>query len=296
MTPGSSGQLSAVCPEHPESPSIATCARCGRFLCATCRVTADPPLCRSCQPLALDPLGIVSTPFSLGATLRNGWRMFVPVLPAVLVIAFVFSVPAGLISAAVENAGVSDGLAAQRAVNFYDAFIGLIGDIACLALFVGVAEGRSLSLGQALKEGTSSWGRVFGARFRAGLITLLFTLLLILPGIWKGVLLSFVVEAAFRVRSDDPLEYSTSLVQPRWWPVFGVLLLGGVIAYLPAFVVSAVVGGVTAVVPVPLVATEIATDWFARVGDTLASAFSLATFYGLNKTDGRTLPSMSWAS
>jgi len=288
MTPG----LAAVCPEHPEQPSVATCTRCGRFLCTGCRVSADPALCRTCAPLALDPLGILSTPFGASGTLRNGWRMFAPVLPQVLAIATVFSIPAGLISAGLADSGVG----AERVVNLYDALIGLIGDIACLAMFVGVAEGRSLSLGQALKEGTGAWGRVFGARFRAGLITLAFTLLLIIPGIWKGVLLAFVVEAAYRVPGEDSLEYSTSLVQGggRWWPVFGVLLLSGFIAYVPVFFGAAIMGGLAAVAAVPAlnVAVEIGTDFIARIADNLLSAFSLATFYGLCKTDGRTLPAM----
>ncbi|MBL8952276.1 MAG: hypothetical protein JNK82_15970 [Myxococcaceae bacterium] len=289
----------AVCPEHPQSPSVGTCTRCGRFVCAGCRVVSDPVLCRACAPMAMDPLGIVSAHFSAGATLRNGWRMFITVLPVLLPIAAIFSVPAGLISAGVESLAVRDSMRAtidsQRVVNFYDALIGLIGDIGALALFVGVAEGKTFTLGQALKEGTSAWGAVFGARFRGGLITLLFTLLLIVPGIWKGVLLAFVVESAFRVRGQDALEYSTSLVTGRWWPVFGVLLLSALVAYVPAMVFGGVMGAVGELAHLPVVAIEILTDFGARLADMLLAAFSLATFYGLNRTDGRQLPPMTWA-
>lgn len=37
----------AVCPVH-ERAAIATCDRCGTFLCSSCDVLGEPPLCEDC--------------------------------------------------------------------------------------------------------------------------------------------------------------------------------------------------------------------------------------------------------
>lgn len=37
----------AVCAVH-ERPAVATCSRCGNFLCAGCGSLGDPPVCESC--------------------------------------------------------------------------------------------------------------------------------------------------------------------------------------------------------------------------------------------------------
>src|SRR5262245_32397154 len=39
----------ANCPSHPESPSVATCSRCGRFICELCQASTSPLLCTDCK-------------------------------------------------------------------------------------------------------------------------------------------------------------------------------------------------------------------------------------------------------
>lgn len=36
-----------VCPVH-EGPAVATCARCGTFLCTQCTTVGEPPVCEDC--------------------------------------------------------------------------------------------------------------------------------------------------------------------------------------------------------------------------------------------------------
>lgn len=38
----------ALCAAHPEQPALATCARCGSFMCGECRSEALPELCAPC--------------------------------------------------------------------------------------------------------------------------------------------------------------------------------------------------------------------------------------------------------
>src|SRR5262245_7154278 len=114
MTPG------AVCADHPAVPSIGTCNRCGRFMCTQCR-PGDALFCTQCLPLATDPLGVLASPFSLQETLRNGFRMFFPVMTPVVIISLVFSVPGGLMTAALAGASETSNL---RVTNIYDALVG----------------------------------------------------------------------------------------------------------------------------------------------------------------------------
>lgn len=304
MTPG------AVCPVHPDAEAVATCQRCGRFLCAACRVTLEPARCADCSALVADPLGILAAPFSIEATLRNGGRMLAPVLPKVALIALLFSMPAGLLNDALSPPGLEDdsslspssrGLRrnlGERVVRLYDALVGLIGTLACLALFVGVAEGRALSVGEALMEGVSAWGRVFGARLHAGIITLLFAFLLLLPGLWKAVLFGFVMEVSFRIPDRDALEFSTSLVQARqrWWATFGMLILIELVVGVPLLGAALLLQSAAEFLGVPSMLSAIALDWLARLAAMAAAALGLAMFYGYLRSEAHTLEPMRWAS
>ena len=101
-----------------------------------------------------------------------------------------------------------------------------------------------------------------------------------------------------RVRDGDPLELSTSMVQGRWLMVGGTMLLFTLIADIPAFMVAAGISVVSEAVngalPGAAPVLEIASDWLARMGENLATALALSMFYGLMRTDERTLPPIWW--
>lgn len=44
---GAASLEGSVCPVH-EQPALATCGRCGTFLCAQCKAIGQPPLCETC--------------------------------------------------------------------------------------------------------------------------------------------------------------------------------------------------------------------------------------------------------
>jgi hypothetical protein len=291
MTPAPA--LTAVCPLHPERESVATCTRCGRFMCIGCQAVDEPPVCESCAPLFIDPLQIKAAHFSLWNTARNGLRMWSAVLPKVLLITTAFSIPGGLLSYAVATRLPKS---TRSFGNLYDALIGTIGAVACIALFIGVAEGRTLTLGEAIAESLSRWGRVFGARVRTGLWTALFLILLVVPGIWKSITLIFSVEAAVRVPRGDALEMSAELVKERWWAVAVTSLLVQFGALAPGFALTGILEGIDGVVGVPLIARVVFENWIFSVGATLASACMLSAYYGLNRANEITLQPMRWVS
>ncbi len=299
MTPAPATQL---CPLHPEQPAVATCQRCGRFLCDGCRVSTEPPLCAVCVPIVKDPIGVLSAPFGVGTALKNGAQMFLPVMGSVAALTFVFSIPSALLSYFVSlknDDSLRSTLNEVRLSSFFDSLIGIVCTVACLAMFIGIAEGKQLTVGQALAEATSRYGRVFGTRFRGGLWVGLLTLALILPGIWKAVMLGFSVEAAVRLRREDALEYSSSLVRGRWWEVFGTILAVWIIVYLPSTALSfgfefaggLVELGADSPARIGLFVIE---DWMTRFSDQFVGACSLAMFYALVARNGLTLEPMRW--
>jgi hypothetical protein len=286
------------CPVHPEDPSVATCTRCGRFLCAQCLRNPTPPLCAACFVKWSDPLGILSAPFGIAPALGNGARMVFPVLGRVLLLCLLFAIPSGLLSYATTSTSVGP-IQQMRATNMFDFFIGLVCNVACLFLFIGVAEGRPLGLGQAVQEAGAKYGRVLSSYFRSGLWILLLGLLFVLPGIWKAVLIAFSTAAAVRIRRGDPLEFSTALVTGRWWPVFGTLAALVALLYVPGLVLIFALesGAELAELPeqTPLrMGMAVFEDFVLRVVEQLYGAGILAMFYALIRTTDQTLEPMRW--
>jgi hypothetical protein len=288
-SPSSEPSVLPVCPEHTEQPSVAACERCGRFLCQACRAWEQPPRCAPCSVRLADPLGILAQPFSITNALRHGWRLFVGACPGILGVAVIFSIPSGLLTYALESAGLSSN------GRIYDATLGLMGVGASLALMVGVAEGRRYSVLQALGEGFRAWPRLFGARFRSGLWILLFGLLLVIPGIIKAVSLALATEAAFREPTRDALENSSALTQGRRWEVFGMVLL----CYIPLLICAAMIGllGTLLLEELPALSPlmTVLMDLAVRVGEAVTLGVGLAAFYGLKRSHEQPLTSPSLA-
>ena len=83
------------------------------------------------------------------------------------------------------------------------------------------------SVGDILLHGIRKWPGFIGVGFLAGLKILVYTALLIIPGINKAVRLSFVdcVVSTNDNIFTDPCNESERLVENNWWRVSGLLLL-----------------------------------------------------------------------
>jgi len=277
----------AVCPEHPERASIAPCERCGRFLCDACLASRSPPRCAACSAKVGDPFGIIAQPFTIGGALGNGWKLFTSTLPQLLPICLLVGVFGGLLTHAIESSGASSS--SMRLGRIFDGTVGLLGIGTYLAILVGAAEGAPRGVGAALKEGVNAWPRLFGARFRSGLWILLFTLLLVIPGIMKAVSLAVVLEAAFREPQSDAVDTSTALTDGRRWEVFGLFAACYGMVFLCALMLGVLGGILMEVVPGTGAIANILIDAGVRVGEAFACGVALAAFYGLKRSTGQEL-------
>ncbi len=131
--------------------------------------------------------------------------------------------------------------------RIYDVIRQLLGVIATLGIFNFVYsllrnEDKERSALEIVKYGLKKWPQNFIAGFKAGLIIILYTLLLIIPGIYKAVQYAFI-SCVISDDEDDPLEKSKNLVEDNWFNIFGLVLLIFIIGllieiiiFLPVFI------------------------------------------------------------
>lgn len=284
------------CALHFDAPSLATCARCGRFCCQSCLVEREPPLCGACAPWVVDPYGLRARSFELVPAFTIALKLIFAELPKLLALVVLFALPAAALQVALVGKGedwrtLSTSL---RLSAFYEFFAGLVGAQAALALLIARSEGRVLSLGGALTMGVQNWRRAAGARIRSGLWIFGFSLLLVLPGIWKITTLMFTTIAVMRSQDRDPLEASESLVRGRFGLCFGFGLAGIAVCYGPMFVAMLLLGALEEL-GLPRFPSEFLTDVVNRFGQDVAMTSLLFVGYVmLHRTAGVELAPMRW--
>ena len=185
-----------------------TCPRCGSFVASL----LAPPIavCRPCGEKLLPaplrgPLTLAGIAHGTGLVLRTAG------FPCVL-LALGFSLPGDVFFAFVREAPFQ----LQAAYGL----VTLIADLGIMVLAHEALHGRSLSIGDAIGRGLPRYGAVFGARFRAGIQTMLWTFLLILPGVYKSLQYSLAGPIALFEPELAPAAVSHSMKRTR-----GILLL-----------------------------------------------------------------------
>lgn len=270
---------SPLCPKHPGRAAVASCSRCGTFLCEACAASVEPALCDACKARRAEEGRVITGPFDFASAFQGAVKLFAGCVGKIAVVCAVLSVPAGLIEHFVPE------WAPTLVSRVWDVTGGLVGTIACVALMAAFAEGRAMTVGESFREGFRAWGRVFAARFAAGIRVLLWSLLLVVPGIWKAVRFSFVTAAAYLEPGNDAPGTSEAMVENRWWVLFAMYLVGFLAAMIPTFVLAALAGAVGGWLPGAGVAVAILTDWIARFALTFLEALMLAAWFGLKNTE-----------
>jgi hypothetical protein len=119
----------------------------------------------------------------------------------------------------------------------------LAGLVLAGALVVVVSEavlGRRIAMGAALTRLRGRIGGLIGLSLLVGLLTILGAVALIIGSIWVYVLLvlaapAFVLE---RAPATTAMRRSRELVRGSWWRIFGILLLGLLIAGTVGFIIN----------------------------------------------------------
>jgi len=179
------------------------------------------------------------TKLSISDSMKSGFQLWKKYLPKILVVGLIVYFPTQicieLISMLFENVfSIEENPDNLRLMNnIYDLIRYLIGSVALLGILnfiINKLENEDedeQSSRDIILHGLKKWPNFIGVGFVAGLKILGYTLLLIIPGIYKSVQLSFIdCEVATNgYKITDPCDASEQLVENHWWKVFGFLLL-----------------------------------------------------------------------
>lgn len=271
------------CPVH-GVPALGACARCGRFLCRDCQA-AEPTLCTECGVRSADALGLgaqgLTVRNALGLSLRL-MRLGAPVIAASVALGAVVGTLLDQVAASVDTVRLGNLLD-----RLYDVSVGQVLTITVVATLLRASAGRPLTFKQALGEGFSAWGRVFVARFRAGLLILLFTLLLVVPGVLKALSLAFVTIYAWKNDGADPLDQSNVLTHERRGVLFGVLTVAFLLFMLWLLPSAVVVGAASELLPALALPLDYVLNVLVLSGSHFLDAVVVACFLLLTNEKAR---------
>lgn len=139
-------------------------------------------------------------------------------------------------------------------------------------------RGTPAGIGDAISRGMQALPRALGTGLLVGLRTLLFTLLLIVPGIMESVRLYVAIPAAVMEGNggDTAVQRSIKLTDGSRWPIFGSFFIMALIGFVPLFVIMFVMITVSGGGEMP---------WWFEVGISLMiqpiSAVAMAVCYFL---------------
>lgn len=188
-------------------PTSLACPRCGTF------VTSLVPrleVCRACGDKVLMPP--LRGPLTATGLAAGTWHVLARVGLRCAAIALLFGLPGDVLLWLLPDAPLSLQIG-------YFTFVPLLADLAIMVLAHEALHGREISVGDAFVRGVPAYGAVIGARLRAGLLTLLWALLLVVPAIYKGAAYSLASQVALFEprRAHEATEVSVARTRGVVW-------------------------------------------------------------------------------
>ena len=122
--------------------------------------------------------------------------------------------------------------------NIYNIIKDVFGSVALLGIInfsVKILNNeKEQTVSEIISHGLKKWGEFIGTGFIAGCKILLYFILLVIPGIYKSVRLSFIdcVVSTSDSSFTDACNESEKLTEGKWWRVFGFLILMFLLEFL----------------------------------------------------------------
>ena len=128
-----------------------------------------------------------------------------------------------------------------KAAQMLENLIGIIASMAIAYVVKSKIDGKTVSVGEALKKSLSKWSAAIGANLLAYIFLLGLALLLIIPGIIYYVYWSFVVYVVILQDKSgkSALDYSKTIVKGRWWKVAGYSLVFSLLSLIVGIITGA---------------------------------------------------------
>ncbi len=179
--------------------------------------------------------------FSISEIFSESWKRFIENFRLILIITLIVYIPINILLAFIP---VGDSLESLRIyykiLRIIDNLFGVIATMAIVYVIKNKIDGKTISVGQALKKSFSKWGAVIGTNIMAGIFAFGLMLLLIVPGIIYSV---YWIFAVYVVLLNDKsgkkaLDYSKEIVKGRWWRVTGYYIVFGILGFIVGVIYS----------------------------------------------------------
>jgi hypothetical protein len=133
-------------------------------------------------------------PGSFAGKLAMAFRLYVGNFPLIALVVLTVWVPSNtLLELALSgNQELNDFLSVARFNNLIDSVLGPIVSGAVIGALAERVDGRGLGYRAAMVVGLRNWGRLFAARFFAGLLVLLGLIAFVVPGVFLAVRYSLI--------------------------------------------------------------------------------------------------------
>lgn len=182
---------------------------------------------------------MIESKLSISDAMHSGFEMWKKNFLKIMIVGLIVYIPTQicieLISIPLNDILLThnDTSATRLANSIYNLIRHLIGSVALLSILsfiINKVENENVeepTLKEMLQTGLRKWPTFIGVGIIAGLKILGYTLLLIIPGIYKSVRLSFIdcIVATNSNKFKDECDESEDLVKNHWWEVFGFLVL-----------------------------------------------------------------------
>ena len=173
--------------------------------------------------------------FSIGKILSESWKRFTENFQLILIITLIVYIPINIILAFVPiGESLENFKLFYWIIQIHEGLIGIIATMAIAYAIKNKIDGKSISIGEALKKSLSRWGAAIGTNIILGIFLLGLTLLLIVPGIIFDVYWIFVIFVVILndKSGKDALDHSKKIVKGRWWTVVGYSIVFGILGFI----------------------------------------------------------------
>ncbi len=182
----------------------------------------------------------------MGRIFLQSWQIYRRHFFVIAAVVAVIWLPLELLSSYMDAYvfGENKFFASVRFALFLENFGGIIATAGVIVVGYEVLAGDRPGFRSALGMGFASWGRMWWTRFLYGIALILGCLLLVVPGVWLLVRLSFVEPVAVleRLSGTDAMRRSFALTKGRFWLMVRLGLATFAVSALPGFALVAAVG------------------------------------------------------
>ena len=184
--------------------------------------------------------------FSIGEILSESWKRFRENFQLIVIITLIFYVPINIILSFIILSFVpfEESILGFKQYSLVVQILGsLIGFVATMAIAYAIKskiDGKSISVGEALKKSFSRLGAAIGTSVIEVVFLIGLAFLLVVPAIIYSVYWIFsIFEVVLNNRwGKDALDHSKQIVKGRWWLVMGYSIVFGLLGLVVATVGS----------------------------------------------------------